>query len=132
MPVRDHSDVARCVTATSGPNPLRRQDAQAVVIVLSPVIPSLERSLAFVVNFLRTPMTAPSPSLRRVRIEVALVAKSSVGQFLLAPGTWFAEQRDDVVRVFSDSAGQAHVGDLAVADFLGGLGRRDIVFILWG
>jgi|GEM_PF-1570143 len=77
--------------------------------------------------------TAETPrDLRRARNEIALAAHTDGAATLLPPGEWFLEQRADVVKVFSDASGAAHVADLAMVDFLDGLARREIVFVSWG
>lgn len=74
----------------------------------------------------------PPSQLRKARMDLPLPASLEGAYVLLPLGEWFVEQRSDVVRVFDDAEGTRHRADLSVADFLEGLGKRQIVFISWG
>lgn len=74
----------------------------------------------------------PQIPLRKARNDVVVAAISGTAGATLPPGEWFVEQRPDVVRVFADPQGSAHVADVALVDFLDGLARREIVFVSWG
>ncbi len=74
----------------------------------------------------------PQSPLRKARTAVALAVIADDAGAMLPPGEWFVEQRHEIVKVYSDPQGDAHVADLPLVDFLDGLARREIVFVSWG
>jgi len=75
----------------------------------------------------------PMIPLRKARTDIPLRSTSTdPDASLVPPGEWFVEQQPELLKVYRDAQGTAHVADVELVDFLDGLATRQIVFVSWG